>query len=42
MRTVELPRIPVQPIHSESAQKVAAEQEAQRKAQSSRPQFASN
>ncbi len=32
METSEIPRIPVQPIHSESAQKVAAEQEAQRKA----------
>ena len=42
MRTAELPKIPVQSIHSESADKVLAEQKAQKKAQTSSPQFASN
>ena len=39
MRTAELPKIPVQSIHSESADKVLAEQKAQKKAQTSSPQI---
>lgn len=42
IKTSELPMVSVQAIRSESAQKVAAEQRAQKKAQISSPQFASN